>query len=860
MPREFVAPARAYTRGQPLRRALAMIGAAGAVLVAALVPVSAASAAVGDPAVATTTAGTTSVPVTPGKARGSGLWGYVGDVETRGSGTVYSYGLDFSPLDGSLWVTDSAKVAYTSNAFVCGFLGGVLTGGECYTGQSRLHHYDLAGSDWSIGQYQADGAFAAPTAGTNDGVGANYEALSTATVLNGSTLPNGRFGGVRGVTITQDGAAWVNDADFGLNSVSNTRKAIRIMNPDETESTLSFGTGGWPQRYDADRFDYTVGSARMANGNIIITSQTPELLKEYRTDGTFVRNIFLNRPAGSAYTGDAGYRSPYAVAVDPASGELLVGYIDPGTGNSGFIERIDPDSCTTETITSPAGAVRDRCDVVDTIGVGTFPTGNGNSGTSNAVTFSIQVDPTTRDIYVATRQGLPYVFSQDGTPKGRFSAYGLGTGNGQISSMVRGIAFDARGFLYATVGEGTAATRVEIFARTPDPITGLTGIYTSLARTEASLTWDTLATGVTADAQAPLRDYVLEQSTDSGATWTVLSTPVSTTTGATVAGLNPAVTYSFRVSAWNEAGNGDVAVTPLADPAVGGFQVTKSVVGTPEAVTLVGETEFEVDYTVDGVAAVEPLLVADGESATVAGLPVGAVVELTEAPATVSGVTFGDPRFLVEGVEVDQITIADGQTITVTLENPVEVIPPAVGGFQVTKSVVGTPEAVTLVGETEFEVDYTVDGVGAVEPLLVADGESATVAGLPVGAVVELTEAPATVSGVTFGDPRFLVEGVEVDQITIADGQTITVSLENPVEVVSGSTPTQTPTPTAPPTQTPTATTPRTTVPSATTASVATPSGLSDTGIPGVAITVGTAAVLLAAGATVLVVRRRTLN
>ena len=108
----------------------------------------AANAVVGDPAVATTAPGTTSVPTTAGKAKGSGLWGYAGDVKTRTAGNVFSYGIDVSPADGSLWVTDSAKIVWTGNTFLCGISGGVLVGpaGPCYVGDSKLHHYPTVGS------------------------------------------------------------------------------------------------------------------------------------------------------------------------------------------------------------------------------------------------------------------------------------------------------------------------------------------------------------------------------------------------------------------------------------------------------------------------------------------------------------------------------------------------------------------------------------------------------------------------------------------------------------------------------------------------------------------------------------------
>ena len=53
---------------------------------------------------------------------------------------------------------------------------------------------------------------------------------------------------------------------------------------------------------------------------------------------------------------------------------------------------------------------------------------------------------------------------------------------------------------------------------------------------------------------------------DSGSGWAVAPHAASTGKSRTVTGLDPALTYSFRVSAWNEAGNGDwqeFTVNPL---------------------------------------------------------------------------------------------------------------------------------------------------------------------------------------------------------------------------------------------------------------------------------------------------------
>jgi len=558
----------------PLRRlanrwgaALAAVAllAGGAVALGSAGP---AQAVVANPAVSSTPAGITSVPTTAGKARGSGLWGYAGDVKTRSTGYVFSYGVAVSPADESLWVTDSAKIVWTTNAFLCSLSGGTFkASGTCYVGESRLNHYPMdAAADWSRGQYQADGTYGAVAAGQNAGVGANYATLADAQVLNGTTMPSGRFGGVRGIAVTDAGTAWAMDADAGYTWLAHANHAVRMVNPDGTEAgalgqtTWPSGTT-WTNRNDPAAFDYPVGIAHMTNGDMIVTSQTPELLKQYHADGTFVRNIYLNQPAGTAYPTDGGYRSPYAIAVDPADGTLLVGFIDPGSGNRTFIQRIDPNSCTTEAVANPAGSSRDRCTVLNTIGLGTLATGDGSTN----ATFTIQVEPRTGDIYVGQRSGTIKIFASDGTPKGQFPAFGTGTGNGQVQN-VRGIAFDKRGFMYLTVSEGTNATRVVIFARTPDPVTALTAQYTDVTKTSATLTWAALPGGVTADSQAPVRDYVVEQSTDAGATWSVVSTPVDTTANTTITGLDPARTYQFRVSAWNEAGNGDWMTTPVAAP------------------------------------------------------------------------------------------------------------------------------------------------------------------------------------------------------------------------------------------------------------------------------------------------------
>lgn len=294
--------------------------------------------------------------------------------------------------------------------------------------------------------------------------------------------------------------------------------------------------------------------------------------------------------------------------------------------------------------------------------------GNGDDSTSRAVTFSIAVDPTTQDVYVAQRDGLLNVFASDGTPKGKFSAFGLGTNNGQMR-VVRGIAFDERGFMYLTVDEGAPSTRVQIFARTPDPVAGLTAAYASAAKTDVTLTWDALPLGVTPDAQTPLRDYVVEASTDGGATWAVISTPASTDAAATITGLDPAASYEFRVSAWNEAGNGDWIVAAPAEP-VAALTLTKQGNGASaptadDAISVAADSTVTFTYVVEntGNVPVTGVELSDDQLGVIAP-PAG----FTGTLAPGASATFTATGPIAEGEYVNVATVTSNETEDVLAE------------------------------------------------------------------------------------------------------------------------------------------------------------------------------------------------
>jgi hypothetical protein len=240
-------------------------------------------------------------------------------------------------------------------------------------------------------------------------------------------------------------------------------------------------------------------------------------------------------------------------------------------------------------------------------------------------------------------------------------------------------------------------------------------------------------------------------------------------------------------------GSGTVAIG-LENPAtliLGGFQVTKDVTGT--GATLVGDQEFTVEYsyTLNGTAQTGELTVADGVAGSLANLPYGTVVTLSEVTPTTAGVTYGTPEFTGTGVTDNgdgtaTFTIGSGN-IAIGLENPATLI---LGGFDVTKDVTGT--GATQVGDQEFTVEYSYDlnGEAQTGEFTIADGQTDGLADLPYGTVVTLSEVAPTTAGVTYGTPVFSGTGVTDNgdgtaTFTIGGG-TIAIGLENPATLLLG--------------------------------------------------------------------------
>jgi hypothetical protein len=97
-------------------------------------------------------------------------------------------------------------------------------------------------------------------------------------------------------------------------------------------------------------------------------------------------------------------------------------------------------------------------------------------------------------------------------------------------------------------GDGTDSVLRALFVP-PAP----TSVTATAGNAQATVSW-TAPTGVI--AQAPVTDYAVQFSSNSGSTWTTFADGTSTATSATVTGLTNGTAYVFRVAAVNGVGTG----------------------------------------------------------------------------------------------------------------------------------------------------------------------------------------------------------------------------------------------------------------------------------------------------------------
>ena len=186
-------------------------------------------------------------------------------------------------------------------------------------------------------------------------------------------------------------------------------------------------------------------------------------------------------------------------------------------------------------------------------------------------------------------------------------------------------------------GDGADATLRALFV--PPAPTGLTA---TAGNAQASLSW-TAPTGVI--AQAPVSDYVVQFSSNSGSSWSTFSDGTSTLTSATVTGLTNSTAHVFRVAAVNAVGVGaystaSSAVTPTAgDPLFSSVQLLLR-----GDTSIADASAYSRSVTASGGAAVSTAQKKFGAGSIAFNGGAGTVV-----PAANAGYNLGSGDWVIEG-------------------------------------------------------------------------------------------------------------------------------------------------------------------------------------------------------------------
>ncbi|MFK4762980.1 hypothetical protein ACI3KS_18795 [Microbacterium sp. ZW T5_45] len=781
------------------RRVRAFSAVTAALLAGGLAAMTIPSAATAAP---TTTGTTTSVAYTAGKGVGSGQWGVVGDIRTLESGTTYTYGADINPVTGSLTVSDSGKVVYSA---LCSFIG---MSNPCQTGTPSIADYALLGGDpAAIGttdvgatEYLGAGAYAVNGAASssrtrNTGIGQLYETFADRTNV---ALPVNAQNGPRGIAHTADGVAWVVNSE-AVAPVGGAPGAVDRYDVNLTPLTGAGWTGAWAQREEPGVHFYRTGIDTTPDGSILVNSEVSDRFQRYDGTGASTGSVLLDL-AGPVY------RNPYSVAVDKIDGSMYVPLINfrDTPAVTPFLEK------------------RNAANEV----VGQF---TSSALLAGQVVFSAEVEPRTQDVFAWSQNGSIVQWDKDGA---EVQVFRNGTTPGTFPGLTtpRGMTFDDNGRMYITVAEGTSSTRVMILGKTPDPVTSVCS-QLGADRTTASLTIDCASGPAGAEApyqQTQLLDYMIEASTDGGTTWQVLTKDagVSAEREQTVSGLDPAANYTFRVSAWNEAGNGDwITSTPI--------------------------DYTTADVTFDGVentAVIFDALTGDAGSSVPTGIALVDADGATQPTLTVDG----EGTYTVNADDTITFTPVEGFTGDVT---PVT-IAVLFDGCDLRKTITGTLIAkprltlqATVVGGTLTADDIDLTAIG---PSTITGVTGATAVTHAVVDGGEYTLAADDLASYTASDWTCVLTGTETAvDVSVSAVIGLVLSQDVTCSIVYTFVPTTTPEPSTPPVD-PTGTTPSSTPTTAPT----TAGGLAATGQGTPVVLIALAVTLLIAGGAVAAMRR----
>lgn len=168
----------------------------------------------------------------------------------------------------------------------------------------------------------------------------------------------------------------------------------------------------------------------------------------------------------------------------------------------------------------------------------------------------------------------------------------------------------------ATASDPDAYLNLTIYGKSlPNQVANLS--YTNLTSTTLTLSWTSQGANVTS--------YRVEQSTDSGTTWTKLVDVTASTSSYAVTGLTSNTGYQFRVTAYNDSGTGSpstaVSLTTSTAPAI---QVIQSAIGTDQTGSSSVTATFQTAPTVGNTLVFYFVTKKTGNTGLTPGIPASA--------------------------------------------------------------------------------------------------------------------------------------------------------------------------------------------------------------------------------------------
>lgn len=271
-------------------------------------------------------------------------------------------------------------------------------------------------------------------------------------------------------------------------------------------------------------------------------------------------------------TTDAGGSTSLAASVATAGGQgqcyaddvVLAGTvtIKARAGSVQFLGRVDSSadaaaglvvmSSTTTTFGGPVGGIRPVASLSTDRG-GTTVIGGGTMTTAAGgfQLFNDAVRITRHTVLDAVDGPIRFARTVDGSavdPPGMVVGLSASPGNGQVSLTWSAPAFTGGGTSLTTVTTNLTTYAGAVGGRTPlGGVSRERAVFGGFVRTVAIL------------------DYVVQYSLDGGA-WRTIADGRTTTTSATVTGLQTGRNYAFRVWAVNNAGDGTAAATTVTWP------------------------------------------------------------------------------------------------------------------------------------------------------------------------------------------------------------------------------------------------------------------------------------------------------